>query len=494
MNNENHSSTTNADPENDTQTTVPPNNNGPSLENPTWDFLFNNFNKLDLQKHCRRLGLTKIWTTKANLIDMILQAQRPPRAQEESDEGEEPEDPLQNIYRELREMREILRVKDAEIEELNILVKTANVTINRLSDRVTTLEEKVKENEINNRESPRMLQSSLAPEKTLFLGDSNLSDVISSDLHEDCLIRTLQGATLDLSRCWIREQLDWSPARCVLYCGIHDLMEENSPSSILDNLGYLITDLKAKNENIKIMVCELVPSLNDEDLDDKINLYNQKLCEWSSTNGISVIKLNSNFRLGTGEINELCYKADGVLLNRLGILRLLTTISKQCEYFKLAENWNSTVNNKNHSLHVTQARPNLSNGRNLSSRRNPSNNRFSDQTFRGGARDQQRGWIHVGGGPGGGSQYGVGAGTYNSDNQHRYSSTRTESDNNYHQTRQRNSRQSPITYTNQRRREGCYNCGERNHRSDMCRYDHKLRCTNCNQLGHKSKFCSYYFR
>ena len=162
--------------------------------------------------------------------------------------------------------------------------------------------------------------------------------------------------------------------------------------------------------------------------------------------------------------------------------------------FKLAENWNSTVNNKNHSLHATQAHPNLSNGRNLSRRRDPSNNRFSDQTFRDRTRDHQSGGIFVSREPGGGSQSGFGAGTNNSNNYHRYSGTRIEPNNNYHQTRQRYSRQFPLTHTNQRRREGCYNCGERNHRSDMCRYDHKLRCTNCNQLGHKSKFCSNYFR
>ena len=161
---------------------------------------------------------------------------------------------------------------------------------------------------------------------------------------------------------------------------------------------------------------------------------------------------------------------------------------KQSEYSKLAENWNSAVNNKNHSLHTTQARPNLSNGRNLSSRKDPPNNRFSDQTFRSRTQDHQSAWIHVSRGPGGGSQSRVGSSTYNSDNYLRYSSTRTESDNNYHQTRQRNNRQFPIAHTNKRRREGCYNRGERNHRSDMCRYDHKLRCTNCNQLGHKSFF------
>ena len=46
--------------------------NEPSLENPTWDFLYDNFTKADLQKHCRRLGLANIWITKDKLVDKIM--------------------------------------------------------------------------------------------------------------------------------------------------------------------------------------------------------------------------------------------------------------------------------------------------------------------------------------------------------------------------------------------------------------------------------------
>ena len=129
-------------------------NDGPSLENPTWDYLFNNLNKIQLQKHCRSLGLTKVWTTKEKLVDMIIQAQRSPRVQEDIEEDEEQVDALHKIRHELREMRELIKLKDSQIEELDILIKTANVTINRLSDRVTALEERVKENEMNDNESP----------------------------------------------------------------------------------------------------------------------------------------------------------------------------------------------------------------------------------------------------------------------------------------------------------------------------------------------------
>ena len=38
-------------------------------------------------------------------------------------------------------------------------------------------------------------------------------------------------------------------------------------------------------------------------------------------------------------------------------------------------------------------------------------------------------------------------------------------------------------------RRGCYNCGEYNHRQNVCRFDHRLKCGNCGTLGHKSKMC-----
>ena len=38
---------------------------------------------------------------------------------------------------------------------------------------------------------------------------------------------------------------------------------------------------------------------------------------------------------------------------------------------------------------------------------------------------------------------------------------------------------------------GCYNCGERNHSQQKCRYDDVIRCHNCRGLGHKAKYCNF---
>jgi len=56
---------------------------------------------------------------------------------------------------------------------------------------------------------------------------------------------------------------------------------------------------------MEIFVCELVPTLRTDDLAGKINQFNEKLNEWSSNNGIKIIPTQLNFRLGTGEVDEM---------------------------------------------------------------------------------------------------------------------------------------------------------------------------------------------
>ena len=53
--------------------------NPPSLDNPTWEFLHSNYRKTDLQKHCREIGITKVFVTKEKLIDQIMEKHRSSR-------------------------------------------------------------------------------------------------------------------------------------------------------------------------------------------------------------------------------------------------------------------------------------------------------------------------------------------------------------------------------------------------------------------------------
>lgn len=201
----------------------------------------------------------------------------------------------------------------------------------------------MKRNELNFLESPPVLQHPEPSRKSLFLGDTNLMHVSPSDLGKDISIRTIQGANVNLLKNWIREKLNWTPARCFLYCGFQDIIEGESPSGILDNLGALITELKRINDGMGISVCQLVPALKTDEYDVKINNYNTQLEKWATTNGVSLLETNLSFRLGTGDIDEMCYNIrgenPGLFLNRYGVIRLLSNINKQSPYFTLSENW-----------------------------------------------------------------------------------------------------------------------------------------------------------
>ena len=159
------------------------------------------------------------------------------------------------------------------------------------------------------------------------------------DLGENTYIRTISGANVDLIRSWVSEKLNWKPTRCFLVCGIHDILEGETSSNILDSIGTVITELKNKNENMEINICQLVPTLRVNELEDIINYYNNQLLEWSTDNGVSVIKCELSFKLGTGEVDELCFHQEhehsGVFSNRCGAVRLLESINKQCDHFNL---------------------------------------------------------------------------------------------------------------------------------------------------------------
>lgn len=122
----------------------------------------------------------------------------------------------------------------------------------------------------------------------------------------------------------------------MLYCGVHGIIEGSTPENILDNLGSLISDLKEKNNKMKTYVCQVVPTPMSQDIQAKIADYNEHLTKWGDTNGLAIIKTALSFKLGTGELDDLCCNMEiGNIsaLNRLGIIRLLATIKSQCTDF-----------------------------------------------------------------------------------------------------------------------------------------------------------------
>ena len=428
----------------------------PSLENPTKEFLLNNYKKVELQKRCRHLGLNNIWQTKEKLVNMIMNTHQSTR--DEEDSGDYPRQTDMSFQRriisELEALKEKLTIKDSEIRELNEMLKTAHVTINRLNDRITTLEEQQMRrrlsttNQETTEEDPR--------ERTLLIGDENLSCVRPSDLGRECSVKTLKDTTMDLTRCWVNEKLNWSPAKCIIFCGKNDIMENDNINDILDNLGSLVFELTNKNENIELFACELVPDI-DVEINNKIDSFNEKLQQWTTANGVELIKTNINFKLGSGEIDEICYDVNVATcptLNRYGVVRLLKTINKKCKFLELNEHFMNRKNN----MKVYESISDKFIERNL----NPDRNTYHERRF-------QRTSLYPT------------VSRYNQEN-------KKQRPNSAGRDFQRIRRNHPYVQTS--KRQGCYNCGEHNHQQSNCRFDHRIRCNQCFRYGHKNRMCS----
>ena len=442
----------------------------PSLDNPTWDFLQTNYTKVQLQKMCRDLGLTKIWVSKERLIEMILQRYQGEHSAMDRgrDQGTRPFSENNNtITSELRDIKDLITTKDAEIRELHELLKAANITINKLSDRLTSLEDQVERERSKRNEGTVTLADSIENgEGTLLLGDSNLSDVRPSDLASNCNVRTLKGANVDLVKCWITEKLNWKPSSCILMVGLQDILDGQTPSAILDNLGALVAELKRMNENMTIYLCQLLPTLKEDEFGDTINYFNDQLASWSSANGVFILECGSAFRFGNGEVDDMCFSINdehvGVFLNRMGVVRFLTTISKCCKLFNLRKDWDvvkrmpeisdRNISRPNKPFYETTSDnySNLNNDFNHNERRNLNRDVF--------LRNQ------------------------------RFESSKS--------THEIESYRNPGMYAKQKNltsnhlyNRGCHNCGEFNHRQANCRFDHRIRCGLCHSLGHKSRHC-----
>lgn len=502
--------------------------NSVSLENPTWEFLNSNYRKTELQKHCRDIGITKVWVTKDKLIEMIMEKHRSSRPCISETIVQDQEITPHATVNGVEELRERMNVRESEIEELNELLKTAHVTINKLNDRLSSLEEQVKQlQETNTQQLPPALQGSSSsphsrPEGALLLGDTNLTSVRSFDLGDQCSVRTIKEADIDLTKCWIAEKLNWTPKYCILYCGLQDILDRSSLEDIFDRLGSLVTSLKQVNEDMIIHICELVPIPRVQEFDEDINNFNNQLATWSTVNGVKVIKTNLQFRLGTGEVDRLCFYSNkddnqGNFLNRFGVIRLLNVINQQCSFFNLHTDWDNVTSQEIPSLPSSSSKSSTRNGRNSQST-TANERKRNDRAPSGENRTSTSGY----------GRYDYQPAIGNENRYHPRPQTRRQ-----HINGRRNSqyssgddhrgqhgsfpngewnRNSSAVYTNsyygqsqpgtrprQRlhgellenpsRRHPCHNCGESNHDLSKCHFDHRIRCGRCKVYGHKTRLC-----
>ena len=291
----------------------------------------------------------------------------------------------------------------------------------------------------------------------------------ASDLGKNCYVRTIKGGNCNLIRSWIAERLNWSPSNCILVCGTQDILEGMTPCNILDDLGSLTAQLKQINEDMIISVCQLGPTLKTDELEETIVYFNEQLEEWCKENGVILIKNFLAFKLGTDEVDEICYDIEeensGVFLSRLGVIRLLTTIAKSCHQFCLRENWNENrlLSKRDHTKGVFQrdryekseAQRNFMVERNIEMRRSSYNHRKSQEQWHYSNQDRSHMRRNI----------------FHSNN---------------------DAIETVRNVFNNENGKGCFNCGELNHRANTCRFDHRLRCGNCDRLGHKRRLCHFF--
>ena len=103
---------------------------------------------------------------------------------------------IRKLQADITKIKGRLDQKTLEIDELNEMLKAANVTINRLNDRLTYLEEHMEDRRTvsTNDETEATTQDV----STLILGGKNLKNIRSSDLGENTYIRAINGANIDL--------------------------------------------------------------------------------------------------------------------------------------------------------------------------------------------------------------------------------------------------------------------------------------------------------
>ena len=279
----------------------------------------------------------------------------------------------------------------------------------------------------------------------------------------------------------------------------------------LEKLGLLISEIKAKNDNVNIGICEFVPILSNVEMHDTIPEVNSKLSSWCETNEIPFINTKPYFTFGSGDIDSSCFvhvnEFPTAKLNRNGAVRLLEALRKYNISY-LCKDWEKVKLKSNKIAHLRDAKSSTQD-------RAPYENRFSilanednDDNYM--TYDRPQYSFH---------------GKMNKSQINRVGYRSEATSNNRERQTHRGGRQPPPTrylhpgdnyqaarkppppatrssYTRQRMRDadlgvrgerrGCFQCGEYNHTASTCRFDHKLKCGNCSELGHKMKFCRYF--
>ncbi|KAK3876074.1 hypothetical protein Pcinc_019086 [Petrolisthes cinctipes] len=129
-------------------------------------------------------------------IDYVTQSSCPPLDASNNDQWRK--EFLEKVTKDISTIMSKLETKDSEIELLNTEVKSAYSLIETLQQRICHLE--TRERRDDKHEDVTATTSS--PSQCLLLGDTNLKHVRRTDLGDNCSVRTVTHANMDLLSSW----------------------------------------------------------------------------------------------------------------------------------------------------------------------------------------------------------------------------------------------------------------------------------------------------
>ena len=239
------------------------------------------------------------------------------------------------------------------------------------------------------------------------------------------VVKSIPGGTINDVKKYISEHKN-KPKNIITQIGGNDLDNDGTTvESVTTQYELLLTETKNKFPESNVIISGLPPRFGNELIRTKVKDFNRNMKAWSEQNEITYIDNEPIFEFRNGDVDVDSYVMHGEM-PALHLNRKGT--------IKLLENIKKSI-------------PDLILSDKMSQQEKPR------RTYASVLSDKKQ--VHR---------------------------------ENYRPNFQKEDSESGWEYQNRRIR-GCYNCGERNHGVDQCRYTQKLRCLSCNRMGHKRKFC-----